>query len=556
MARRVIAAAGLLALFSAGAEAQNLPPNGQTFFFAGQTSPDLSDFRNQVLNQDSGFKEPAGISLYTNIAANQCNGTTGQCNLGGSGNVMNFPQTLQQYPGAALHVGLFLSDTPGCENQPLRALAGRNDSDLANGVGQGYRNRLDDLLRFLRDTGRNVYLRIGYEFDGPWNCYNREFHIQAFRYAAGRINALGANNIDTVWHSATFPLDGNPQFDQDFSNPNHFNDWYPGDQYVDWVGISTFYFQDFKRHAWSCLQESIAPVTLFNRALQFARNRGKPVFISESAPQGYQTDARTASCILRNAQTGVSNDDIWNQWYADYFQYISDNRDVIRAFSYINSDWERIGQFNCAVGSDAGQAGCTDGYWGDSRYQGMSNTNRNRFKNAINQSFIRGLGSSNGGGGGGSGGGDTGGGSGGSGSQWGFIKNTRRSGLCMTTGGSTSDNAQITQDTCTSSESQDFDFEPYNGGFRIINKRSNKCLRVQNGSTSNNALIVQYTCRNWGSQTFDVRGSGVNREIVNRRSGLCMRVESGSTNRGARIVQSSCSNNRTSDNWEIETSLN
>ncbi len=385
-----VAAIGALSLAVGSASAQvNLPPDGKVRFFAGQTSPDLTQFRQEVLDADPDFTTPGGITLYTNITPGQCNGTEGECNLGGSGNIMDFPLTLSQYPGAAVAVGLFLSDTPSCDNQPLRALIGSNDPDITDGTGQAFRDRLDELLVYLRDTNREIYLRIGYEYDGPWNCYNRDLYVQAFRYVKGRIDALGASNIATVWQSATFLLDGDPNFFQDFSNPTHFDDWYPGDAYVDWVGISTFYFQDYNLHQWACLDESIDPITLFDRALTFARNRNKPVFINESTPQAYQNDALTAGCVLTNSVANVSTDGIWNQWYAHYFNYIENNSDVIRAFSYINSDWEAISQFNCAPGSSAGNGDCTDGYWGDSRIQ-ANQTIFDRFKAAVASSTIEG----------------------------------------------------------------------------------------------------------------------------------------------------------------------
>lgn len=190
----------LISPSEAQVSARNLPADGKVRFFAGQTSPDLSEFKRDVVDADPTFNQPGGITLYTHINPGQCNGTTGRCDLGFSGNVMDFNASLAEYPDASLAVGLFLADPPGCFNQPLRALIGRDaiDDDLGNGVGQAYRDSMDDLLRYLKGTGREVYLRIGYEFDGPWNCYNTEFYIDAFRYTKGRIDALGADNIATV----------------------------------------------------------------------------------------------------------------------------------------------------------------------------------------------------------------------------------------------------------------------------------------------------------------------------------------------------------------------
>ncbi len=43
-----------------------------------------------------------------------------------------------------------------------------------------------------------MYLRIGYEFDGPLNCYNTDCRKQAFRVVKQRFGALGAANVATV----------------------------------------------------------------------------------------------------------------------------------------------------------------------------------------------------------------------------------------------------------------------------------------------------------------------------------------------------------------------
>ena len=390
------------------------PTDGSTLFFVGQTSPDLSDYKNQVLS-DSSFPQPSGITLYT---LNTCSGLDGSCGM--NGNTMDFPSSFSEYPGADVNVGLYLSDSSsGCTNQPLRALAGHNDSDLGGGVKDQYRAELDTLVTFLRDSGRNIFLRIGYEFDGPWNCYNATIYKEAFRYVKGRIDALGATNIATVWHSASYPIDGDPAYDYDFSNSNHWNVWYPGDDVVDWVGISTFFFNgSINKYQAACTTITTMPETIYDNALNFARNKNKPVLIAESTPVAYRTSQLDASCILENSPTTLPNgvDELWDDWFDHYFTYIADNSDVIRGVAYINSDWEAIGQFNCAPGATVGSSNCTDGYWGNSRIQDQA-TIMSRFATALSS-----LGSSTSGGGS-SGGGSSGGGSSGASGVFGIDSN-------------------------------------------------------------------------------------------------------------------------------------
>ena len=356
-------------------------------FFVGQNSPDLSDFKTEVLDVDPSFPRPDGISLYTNIDPNLCSGIAdAPCNL--NGNINDFPSTLAEYPGIDLNVGLYLSDrfdtATECQNRPLRALIGRNDADLQNGVGDLYRQELDDLIVYLRDTGRDVYLRVGYEFDGPWNCYNTDFFIEAFRYVKGRIDALGATQVFTVWHSATYPIDGDPAFNFDFSNPTHLDTWYPGDDVVDFVGISTFSWdRSYLDHQFSCLNTNAAPELLYSRAADFAAARNKELMIVESTPQAFRTKDLDVGCVGNNfGSTPIAAENLWTDWYEPYFNFIR-NRLEVKAFAYINSDWESVNQFSCAPGAQGGTATCTDGYWGNSRIQD-NDLIRGRFADEVN----------------------------------------------------------------------------------------------------------------------------------------------------------------------------
>ncbi|WP_030262097.1 hypothetical protein [Streptomyces sp. NRRL B-24484] len=69
-----------------------------------------------------------------------------------------------------------------------------------------YRAEVDEMVTRLKGYDRPVHLRIGYEFDGPWNCCGADFYKQAFACVKGRIDALGAANVATVWQSAAWPL--------------------------------------------------------------------------------------------------------------------------------------------------------------------------------------------------------------------------------------------------------------------------------------------------------------------------------------------------------------
>ncbi|GGK76361.1 carbohydrate-binding protein [Mangrovihabitans endophyticus] len=398
MFRKVLTGLGVLAASAVAvplivaalpADAATVAP-GRITFLAGQTTPDLSAFKQQVLDRDASFPRPGGVTLYTNISPNACNGLTATCNL--NGNVVNFNQTLAEYPGAALAVGLYLSDSPGCNNQPLRAIIGRQDADIAGALGQQYRQNLDNLITYLKNTGRQVYLRVGYEFDGPWNCYNTDFYRDAFRVVKQRINTLGAGNVKTVWQSASYVKDGAAEYKFDFSNPNHLADWYPGDDVVDYVGMSTFYWDaTYRQYQWACDTPTSTPSVLYDRVLTFARTHGKPAMIAESAPQAYRTANLDASCVNVNNRVSLGGD--WTKigsWYDQFFAYVNRNADVLRVVSYINSNWEAISQFNCPPGASSGAPNCTDGYWGDSQIQDNPNILAGFKRELQNSVFVNG----------------------------------------------------------------------------------------------------------------------------------------------------------------------
>ncbi|NJK46015.1 MAG: hypothetical protein HC933_18675 [Pleurocapsa sp. SU_196_0] len=360
---------------------------GSVAFYIGQVTPELSSFKQQVLDRDASFPRPGGITLYTNITPGTCNGLTSTCTL--DGNTFNFNQSLAEYPGAGLAVGVYLSDcgTNNCANQPLRALIGRSEAErLACQVGRPancnpqtditttltgqYRSNLDTLVNYLKNTGRTVLLRFGYEFDGPWNGYNNEFYKSAFRFAKNRVNALGATNVKMVWQSASYVVDGSAQYFQNFSDPNHLNAFYPGDDVVDYVAMSTFMFPSTMNRQWfnGCPSAPTTsnPLTLYNAVMNFARAHAKPVMIAEASPQGYRTDTLTGACVGLGGGT-VPNKHPVSQaeltgWFTDYFNLIKNNLDVIRVAAYINLDWERIQIFAC-------NPGCNGGYWGNSRIQ-------------------------------------------------------------------------------------------------------------------------------------------------------------------------------------------
>lgn len=334
--------------------AVNLPPGGKVLLFIGQDSDTIGEYLRGVP------EDPVeGITLYTHLKS----GTPAETLQGMSeaadwnSGTTDFQSTLAQTPGAAIAIGLAI-DACKQPDHPGNIEAGQYDASIS---------KLAQNLASMHP--RPVFLRIGYEFDGPWNCYSPNSYIKAFRRIVQGIRAHGkTEHVAMVWQSATWPdpaIAGDRMALYDHRRDDHLDRWYPGDEYVDWIALSVFY-RDLSQ--WSHTPVD-TPQAAQEKLLAFARRQGKPVMIAEAAPQAYRIGTLTHSYIDWNHQTARTAQQIWNDWFQKFFAFIHDNRDVIRAVAYINTHWESQALWHCAPEARAAEAGCPQGNWGDSRIQ-------------------------------------------------------------------------------------------------------------------------------------------------------------------------------------------
>lgn len=108
-----------------------------------------------------------------------------------------------------------------------------------------YINSLTALLTNNKDIP--IFLRIGAEVNVWTNKADPQQFIEAFRKIASAAKKVGGN-IATVWsvmHTSEWST--------------NFNDYYPGDEYVDWVGISAYANKYFLAKNWPA-SESHNPI--------------------------------------------------------------------------------------------------------------------------------------------------------------------------------------------------------------------------------------------------------------------------------------------------------
>ena len=241
------------------------------------------------------------------------------------------------------------------------------ENDRPNAMEELVAGYHDDKIRHLAKLFKYVpgvvYLRIGYEFDGNWNqgYENTEEFVAGWRRIVDVLRTEGVENVEYVWHTAAAAVD-------DIVEKKHEDlaDWYPGDDYVDWVGIS--WFTDGIEAA-SVETEYDAPTfgDLAREAVAFARDKNKPVMLAETSPQGYDianlTNRHHSGIWDGEPGTGTRNltaEELWEEWFDPFFAFLDENDDVVRAIAYINVNWDAQSMWGPPYAS---------GYWGDTRIE-------------------------------------------------------------------------------------------------------------------------------------------------------------------------------------------
>ncbi len=303
--------------------------------FIGQDFNTISEY------SDSGlFPTPPGVVSYTNIY--RLNGIWETDNFG-AGDV-NATLTHETWNKSAYMFGLALMETEAYPGSVADISKGKFD---------------DNIIKFaemVRDLEVPVFVRIGYEFDGAWYGYSQETHKAAFRHIVDKVRPIAPNFL-SVWHSVAFRNDNADGSVYSADLHPEWMDWYPGDEYVDWTGITWF----------NPRYEPIA-----QQFIELTRELGKPCMIAESAPMGYDLEDGTFGAIVPQGEIKagdvlehLSADEIWNRWHQPTLNFLEKNTDVIRSICYINTHWDIQPMWS----PDTDTGNYQGLYWGDSRIE-------------------------------------------------------------------------------------------------------------------------------------------------------------------------------------------
>jgi hypothetical protein len=281
------------------------PPPGKVLVFAGQDNASVGGTEKYRDGYVDNVGIPGGITHYVYFSegwTNKFGRTFEEGSIGGLNKEI-------EWAAGPMHMKAYV-DSPlldRCVMHISISMEGNNEDKIADGSCD---HLIEELVSFVRDHPQHPFLiRIGYEFDGKWNGYDPENFKGAFRRIVDKLREAKLTNFATVFASSSSV------------KPGQFEEYDPGADYYEWVGYSWWNLGDDRKPALDAPSKDGQP------ALDFARKVGKPVFVAEASAKTHYFDKE-------------EDKEVWNQWFEKFFQHIEENKDVIRAVSYINADWD------------------------------------------------------------------------------------------------------------------------------------------------------------------------------------------------------------------------
>ncbi len=280
------------------------PGAGNTYLVIGQEAAGIDQY------WASGMPKPAGLMFYLSANDGAWGWNYWDSGKGEYDAERYWLTEYEAYEGTMAQVGLWLrGDQSGSGCQAIVDSKGSWDTQSKYESGR-YLFLLESRLKLAR---RPVFLRIGYEFDNPeHSCGTSAQYQEAYRTIVDFLTSKGVNNVAYVWHPYT-------------QTAGNIAAYYPGADYVDWIGVSDFTQPDQQA---GYLSNNVKTV------IEYAKSQGKPVAVAESSPWNI------SSVDL----------DVMNNWFGNLFDLIEGQTvngysasGQIRMLSYINSNWPSFG---------------------------------------------------------------------------------------------------------------------------------------------------------------------------------------------------------------------
>jgi hypothetical protein len=226
---------------------------------------------------------------------------------------------------------------------------------VANGT---YDNYIRERARECKAFGQPVFIRLGHEFNYggyAWSKHPAEY-VKAWQRVVDIFRQEGATNVAFVW-CANFPSRDYPPTDAN-GGLAQIDPYYPGDGYVDWVGMDCYNIPDYERNLTRMLGD---PSNTNGFYYKYCVQKGKPLYLGEVG---------CAESLTNTKGWPVSTDALNKaRWLHDWLYNMEKLYPKVKGFTY----WNTTVGGNYALYGSWTYGGKTDIQWvrsfiGESRY--------------------------------------------------------------------------------------------------------------------------------------------------------------------------------------------
>jgi hypothetical protein len=154
---------------------------------------------------------------------------------------------------------------------------------------------LKEWAKQAKDFGSPILVDFGYEANNnyfPWSKQGASAYIDAYRHIINLFRQQSTTNVYFVYH---------PDLG---SNPNNMKQWYPGDEYIDWI-LASAYGDDGNIGSLGVLQKYYGKLA--------AISASKPLGIEEWGIGSPKDTKDTLDALAQNKFPGIKILSIWNE---------------------------------------------------------------------------------------------------------------------------------------------------------------------------------------------------------------------------------------------------
>jgi hypothetical protein len=535
----MLAVVAMLAALVTGAPGATAAAPGR-MLFAGQSN-------EAAWNDLAGATgvTPNGGSVYYSVRDGAFEGASG------AGSQNTYLAFLGQR-GASIEVGVsWKDDPPAWDGNPADQATASQQATAAIAAGS-YDAQFNALIQAIKTYPNSTfYVRVDYEVSTAYQCMNGtdcSVYVNAFHHLASLIRGQSGagSRVKFVYH----PVRG------------EFDTLYPGDDVVDWIGVSVFnqdlcqpywdsgttywngqentsdrtclgYYDDYVNGNLNAISHEY-PVDLnILRMMWFAQQHGKPMMVAESGVQrmsgtlnadGTQADSDYAAYASRLGSLigyrGPLPNGVINGQQTNFIGTNYDLSNVIQSVTSIGIDW-RYGFDGQTSPTESFQVANTSGWFVNSlisRYQ----QGESAFCTTIAQN--------------------------------GFATQCRTTGSPLIGQGSsrcldiqkngTADGTPVQLWDCSGNGNQQWRLT----AGAMVNPASGKCLDVAGGGTANGTQVRLWTCNGLGAQQWVPQANG---NLVNPESGRCLDVDGWGTANGSLVELWDCGSAQSNQIWTV-----